>query len=231
MKLWTTTVGDGPKDAVLIHGLTGDSGTWFELAPWIAEHGYTVTLVDQRGHGQSERADSYGPEDLAGDLVDTLPPGLDLVIGHSLGGRSLLLAAERLAPKRAVYLDPGWVIPDDLAITPPLRPDGSWMSVGELSSLLPGFSGAHVEQALRSVSSFDLTFLDAPTFPLTSLTPPEKPVVPSLVVVADPSDVVPPDLQGSLRRGGYTVHVVPGGAHDLHILNLEPLKRALEGWF
>ncbi|WP_206792049.1 alpha/beta fold hydrolase [Amycolatopsis sp. MtRt-6] len=227
MKLWTTDVGDGPKRAALIHGLTGDSGTWFELAPWIAGHGYTVTLVDQRGHGQSERADSYTPEDLAGDLVETLPTGLDLVIGHSLGGRSLTLAAERLAPKQAVYLDPGWIIPDDLEITPPQRPDGSWMSVEELAPLLPGFSRAHVEQALRAVKLFDLAHLEAPAFPLATLLPPEEPVVPSLVVVADPSRVVPPDLQDRLQRGGYTVRVVPGGGHDLHVLNLEATKHAL----
>jgi pimeloyl-ACP methyl ester carboxylesterase len=227
MKLWTTTVGDGPKTAVLIHGLTGYSGTWFEPAPWIAGHGYTVTLVDQRGHGQSERAESYASEDLADDLVETLPSGLDLVIGHSLGGRSLTLAAERLAPKQAVYLEPGWIIPEGLKITPPLRPDGSWMSVEELAELLPGISRAHVEQAMRAVKSCDLTFLKAPAFPLANLLPPAEPVVPSLVVVADPSAVVPPELQDRLRHGGYDVRVVPGGAHDLHVLNLEATQHAL----
>ena len=227
MKLWSTTVGDGPKTAALIHGLTGDSGTWFELAPWIADHGYTVTLVDQRGHGRSERSDRYFPEDLADDLVETLPRGLDLVIGHSLGGRSLTLAAERLAPKQAVYLDPGWIIPDGLTITPPKRPDGSWMSAEELSALLPGFGRAHLEQALRAVALFDLTHLEAPNFPLATLLPPDEPAVPSVVVVADPSAVVPPELQDRLRRGGYDVRVVPGGGHELHVLNLEGTQQAL----
>lgn len=230
MKLWTTTVGDGPKSAVLIHGLTCDSGTWFELAPWIAEHGYTVTLVDQRGHGRSPRADRYAPEDLADDLVETLPPGLDLVLGHSLGGRSLLLAAERLAPKHAVYLDPGWMIPEDLAMAPPLRPDGSWMSVDELAGWLPGFSREHVERALRAVKRFDLRYLEAPAWPLATLVPPDEPAVPSLVVVADPSTLVPPDLQDRLRRGGYTVRVVHSGDHDLHILNFEATTKVLEDW-
>lgn len=230
MKLWTTTVGDGPKTAALIHGLAADSGTWFEVAPWIADQGYTVTLVDQRGHGRSARSENYGPRDLADDLVETLPRGLDLVIGQSLGGRSLLLAADRLSPGRAVYLEPGWVIRDDLTITPPLRPDGSWMSVEELSLQLPGWSRAHLEQALRSVSLFDLAHLEAPAFPLTTLVPPERPEVPSLVVVADPSEVVPPELQDRLRRGGYTVRVVPGGVHELHIQNLEETKQVLADW-
>lgn len=230
MKLWTTTVGDGPKTAALIHGLTADSGTWFELAPWIADKGYSVTLVDQRGHGRSARSDRYAPHDLADDLVETLPTGMDLVLGQSLGGRSLLLAAERLLPQRAIYIDPGWAIPDDLVITPPLRPDGSWMNVDELSGLLPGFSHAHVEQTLRAVKLFDLAYLEAPAFPLTSLVVPESPVVPSLVVVADPSQFVPADLQHSLRLGGYTVRVVPGGIHEMHIVNLKATTRALAGW-
>lgn len=230
MKLWTTTVGNGPKTAVLIHGLSGDSGTWFELAPWIADHGYTVTLVDQRGHGRSDSADTYSPEDFGADLVDTLPQGLDLIIGHSLGGRSLTTSVDQLRPGKAVYLDPGWIIPDGLVITPPRHADGTWFSVEELADVLPGYSRAHLEQALRSLGSFDLTMLGAPTFPLASLMPAETPVVPSLVVVADPSIHVPAELQKKVAAGGYSVRVIPGGAHDMHIINLEATKDAVEDW-
>jgi pimeloyl-ACP methyl ester carboxylesterase len=230
MKLWTTTVGDGPKKAALIHGITGDGGTWFELAPWIAAHGYTVTLVDQRGHGGRPRAETYSTQELADDLVDTLPVGFDLIAGHSLGGRSLTLAVERLRPHKAVYLDPGWVIPDGLVITPPQNADGSWWTVDELAAVMPGYNTEHVEQSLRSVAAFDQTYLDAPNWPLSVLLPPVAPVVPSLVIAADPSPVVPPDLQGRLRDGGYTVRIVPGGHHDLHIINLTETKAVLEDW-
>jgi hypothetical protein len=40
--------------------------------------------------------------------VDSLPAGLDGVVGHSLGGSVLVRAVGRLAPARAVYLDPGF---------------------------------------------------------------------------------------------------------------------------
>lgn len=230
MKLSTSTVGNGPKRVALVHGLSGDGGTWFELAPWIAEHGYTVTLVDQRGHGDSDRADSYQPEDFGNDLVDTLPVGLDLIIGHSLGGRSLTSAVDRLRPAKAVYMDPGWVIPDGLVIAPPVHEDGSWFSIEELGEVLVGYSRPHLEQALRSLSKFDLKILGAPTFPLQSMMPAETPVVPSLVITADPSIHVPADLQEKLIADGYTVRVLPGGAHDMHVLNLEATKDALEDW-
>jgi pimeloyl-ACP methyl ester carboxylesterase len=230
MKLYTTTIGDGPKQAALVHGLTGNGETWFELAPWIAEHGYTVTLVDQRGHGQSGRASSYGAAELADDLVETLPRGMDLVAGHSLGGRTLILAAERLQPKKAVYFDPGWVIPDDLVLALPLRDDGTLIGVDEFLELFPGRTREQAEQALRSMAAFDPTVIEAPNVPLASIDPPEHPVVPSLVLAADPSPLVPPALQERLIAGGYVVRVVPGGQHDLHVDNLEETKQALEDW-
>lgn len=230
MRLATTTVGDGPGRMALVHGLTGDSGTWFELAPWIAERGYTVTLVDQRGHGRSPRAASYAPGEFADDLVETLPRGLDAVVGHSLGGRSLLLAVDRLLPRRAIYLDPGWDIPEDLVLELPRRADGSLAGVEELTALLPGRSRAHVEQAARALAAFDPLAITAPHVPLLSLTPPENPVVPSLVVVPEPSDVVSPGLQARLLSGGYAVRCLPGAGHDLHVVNLQETQRAVEDW-
>ncbi|MGP3534269.1 alpha/beta fold hydrolase [Microbacterium sp. RD1] len=230
MKLWTTTVGDGPKRAALVHGITGDGGTWFELAPWIAEQGYTVTLVDQRGHGKSGRAESYTPEELADDLVETLGEGFDVIAGHSLGGRTLTMAVDRLHPQRAIYLDPGWVIPENLVITPPVHADGSWFRLEELAEILPGYSQAHLEQGLRSVQAFDLTFLDAPTFPLAAVLPPDEPVVPSLIIAPDTSPLVPESLRERLTAGGYEIRLIPGAHHDLHIVNLEETKAALHGW-
>ena len=230
MKLFTTTVGDGPKRAALLHGLSGDGGTWFEFAPWLAGHGYTVTLVDQRGHGHSDRADSYRTEELADDLVETLPRGFDLIAGHSLGGRSLLLAAEALAPKKAVYLDPGWEVPEDLVFARPLHPDGSLFGVDDLAAVLPAYSLAHRQNTARALALYDPAWVDFGRPHLPDLAPPMPPVVPSLVILADPSTAVSPELQERLSAGGYTVRVVPGGAHDLHIENLEETKRAIEDW-
>jgi len=230
MKLATTTVGDGPKTAALVHGLSGDSGTWFEFAPWLAEQGYTVTLVDQRGHGASPRADSYLAEDLADDLVDTLPVGMDLIAGHSLGGRALLLAVERLRPQRAVYLDPGWNVPPEMEFALPLDEHGDIVSVEALAELVPDYSPEHVANARRSLKLYDPAWVTSPNPVLPDQEPPTPPVVPSLVVLADPPVAVRPDLEERLRSGGYEVVTVPDGHHDLHIVNLEQTKQALAGW-
>ncbi len=230
MRLATTTVGDGPRTAALLHGISGDGGTWFEFAPWLASLGYTVTLVDQRGHGHSDRAASYLTHELADDLVETLPAGMDVILGHSLGGRSLLLAVERLRPARAVYLDPAWEVPDDLVLERPLRPDGSDLDVDELAAVLPPqYSRAHRENSHRALALFDRAWLASRPH-LPDLDPPMPPAVPSLVVVADPSVVTPPPLAARLRAGGYEVRIVEGGHHDLHIVNLEQTKDALAGW-
>ena len=74
----------------------------------VAAGGATVTTVDLRGHGASDRSDVYTVEAFADDLVETLPTGLDLVVGHSLGGSVLERAVARLAPAHALYLDPGF---------------------------------------------------------------------------------------------------------------------------
>jgi pimeloyl-ACP methyl ester carboxylesterase len=59
---------------------------------------YTVTTLDLRGHGLSDRANSYRLDEFADDVVDALPAGLDSVIGHSLGGAVLVRAVDRLQP-------------------------------------------------------------------------------------------------------------------------------------
>ena len=230
MKLSTTTIGTGPRTAALVHGISGDSGTWFEFAPWLADQGYTVTLVDQRGHGASARADSYLTEDLGDDLVDTLPVGMDVIMGHSLGGRALLAAVDRVRPKRAVYLDPGWTVPPELAFALPLDESGELLSVERLAELLPGYSPEHVVNSRRSLQLFDPRWFEAPNPVLPDQEPPVPPVVPSLVVLADPPIAVRPELVSRLAEGGYEVRTVPGGAHDLHIVNLEATKQALDGW-
>lgn len=230
MKLATTTIGTGPKTAALVHGLSGDSGTWFEFAPWLASLGYTVTLVDQRGHGASDRANSYLAEDLADDLVDTLPVGMDVIMGHSLGGRALLLAAERLRPGRAVYLDPGFTVPPEMTFGLPLDADGEIASVEELAAILPVYSTEHLVNSRRSLTLFDPAWFELPNPVLPDLEPPVPPVVPSLLVLADPPIAVNPPMQERLRAGGYELRTVPGGHHDLHIVNLEQTKQALEGW-
>jgi pimeloyl-ACP methyl ester carboxylesterase len=79
--------------AVLVHGVSASSRTWWRVGPWFAEKGWHAVAVDLRGHGDSPRA-TYGLtlDDLAGDLYETVrgllgaaTERIDVLLGHSLG--------------------------------------------------------------------------------------------------------------------------------------------------
>jgi pimeloyl-ACP methyl ester carboxylesterase len=106
--------------AVLIHGVTSSSRTWWRLAPELVRRGYRVLALDLRGHGASPPAgDELVLGDLTADMIETLGaveprpaatglPAIDLVIGHSLGA---LVALDLLAmvpgvARRLVLEDP-----------------------------------------------------------------------------------------------------------------------------
>jgi pimeloyl-ACP methyl ester carboxylesterase len=83
--------------AVLVHGVTASSRTWWRVGPWFAENGWRTVAVDLRGHGKSPRAThDLGLEDLAGNLHETVAAllrsekGIDVLLGHSLGALAAL---------------------------------------------------------------------------------------------------------------------------------------------
>lgn len=112
MKLAATTHGDGPRRIGLVHGLGADGAPWQGLTERLVALGDTsVITVDLRGHGESGRSRPYSIAAFADDVVESLPAGLDAVAGHSLGGAVLERAVARLAPRSAVYFDPGFALP------------------------------------------------------------------------------------------------------------------------
>ncbi|MGZ6827500.1 MAG: alpha/beta fold hydrolase, partial [Mycobacteriales bacterium] len=98
MRLHLRTWGTGPRSALLVHGFSDDATTWWQVGPALADRGFTVLAPDLRGHGLSPRGGGYALADLAADLVDTLPTGVELAVGHSLGAAVLALAVPALAP-------------------------------------------------------------------------------------------------------------------------------------
>lgn len=98
--------------AVLVHGVTGWHRTWWRVGPALADAGWRVVAVDQRGHGRSPRiAGTVTVRGLAADLaavVEGLGGRADLLVGHSLGGAvaiELAVARPELA-SRLVLEDP-----------------------------------------------------------------------------------------------------------------------------
>jgi pimeloyl-ACP methyl ester carboxylesterase len=78
------------RTAVLVHGMNGWHRTWWRVGPALAERGWRVLAVDQRGHGRSPRIGRAATlDDLADDLATTIKrhatPPVDLLVGHSLG--------------------------------------------------------------------------------------------------------------------------------------------------
>ena len=86
----------GKRAHVLLHGITGNAHNWDYLAPsWSVDS--RVLALDQRGHGESERAtEGYPVQAFASDLY-AFARKLDLApfdaTGHSLGSRNLIAFA------------------------------------------------------------------------------------------------------------------------------------------
>jgi pimeloyl-ACP methyl ester carboxylesterase len=103
--------------AVLVHGVTSSSRTWWRVGPALAERGFRVLAVDLRGHGASPwPVAGLAAADLAADVAETVAgaaggreavaagaagpgpaaPPVDLLVGHSLGA---LVALELVAAR------------------------------------------------------------------------------------------------------------------------------------
>ena len=100
-ELNTVTAGEGPR-VILIHGLTSCIDDLGPIAELLIADGFSVTGVDQRGHGGSTvGVDGFGAHRHAADLAAVLSE-LDVngavLVGHSMGGvASLTLAVENRA--------------------------------------------------------------------------------------------------------------------------------------
>jgi pimeloyl-ACP methyl ester carboxylesterase len=121
----------GPQPvALLVHGITGWYRTWWRVGPALAEHGWRVVAIDQRGHGRSPRIDgTVDVCDLAADLgaaIDRLGAPIDLLVAHSLGAAVALelVHARPGIARRLVLEDPPSVTrADDLEFQARLERD------------------------------------------------------------------------------------------------------------
>ncbi|GHK02524.1 hydrolase [Streptomyces sp. Y2F8-2] len=90
---------EGAPPVVLVHGWTCSTAFWAaQIRGLAADH--RVIAYDQRGHGRSPASPTCSTEALADDLeavlAATLAPGeRAVVVGHSMGGMTVLAAAAR----------------------------------------------------------------------------------------------------------------------------------------
>jgi pimeloyl-ACP methyl ester carboxylesterase len=91
---------DAPLTAVFVHGWSLTRECWYLQRPDLAGPGVRMVFPDLRGHGRSGRPEpaSCTIEQLAADLVSILdarvPRGRVVLVGHSLGGMTLMGLAD-----------------------------------------------------------------------------------------------------------------------------------------
>lgn len=101
---------DAPRRALLVHGLGSTGALMWRLGTALADAGWSAEAVDLRGHGRAPRALDYSIDAYAADVAHTTAPGgWDAVIGHSLGGAAVTVAAAADPDwtRRLVLIDPG----------------------------------------------------------------------------------------------------------------------------
>lgn len=227
MKLYTETIGDGRRTAALVHGMNASKLHWHDFARLLVEeHDCTVTLVDLRGHGDSPRADRYDVDDFGADLVETLPQGLDFLIGQSLGGRAVINAAPGLQPKRLIPLDPGLQATKGFEILVKYffwadkvlpRRTKERLVLGKNPPIDVAAAMARMDEGREKWDSNVRKGILGSIFAKPYVA--EAPVVPSTMVVPEKSIVVPPPLVDTLRSLGWDIRVMPGVTHELHVQN------------
>ncbi len=140
---------------ILVHG-GGDFARNFDgFAPLLADAGWRVVAWDQRGHGDSARAELYGWSAELRDLVGVLqavPGGPHPVIGHSKGGvLALDVAAARPELVRAVVAIDGFI----RRVHPPRPPEETaerWLDLQRAGRTTRGGTAAELAQGRQAAN-------------------------------------------------------------------------------
>ncbi|HVW44113.1 MAG TPA: alpha/beta fold hydrolase [Amycolatopsis sp.] len=218
--------GDGDRVAVLVHGMTTDSGSWWRVGPALAERGYRAVAPDLPGHGRSRRGE-YTLRAMSDALVDAVPATPELAIGHSLGGLVLAGAVDRIKAARAVYVDPPWGVPPGAEVAAFLRTQQRW-TVEQLAGFHTRWPAEAVREKHAALSRWDPeTVAVARDYPGHRTVPP---AAPSLVLAAEVEPMVDDAMAGRLRAEGFEVRVVPGAGHVIHNDDFDGFLVALDGW-
>jgi lipase len=223
--LHTHRFGDADGEPVLaLHGITAHGRRFRRLAEEGLPHRRTLA-VDLRGHGRSTSDGPWSVAQHVGDVIATLDHhgvgadrGVD-VVGHSYGGVIALnlLATAPARVRSLVLLDPALALAFDPArgTTAAVEawPQPSWATVEEATIArrgdLPDSAAAAVaeEVAEHLVCGADGRYRMRYTVPavvagwgeMCAPLPELTTVVPTLLVVADRADFVPPTAVEALR--------------------------------
>ena len=109
---WTPDTNPALPPIMLLHGLASSSHIWDLVAPQLISYGYTVTALDQRGHGESEKPDSgYDFATILADdvaVMNIIGMVRPILVGHSWGAMvALQFAAVNAEQVKALVLVDG----------------------------------------------------------------------------------------------------------------------------
>ncbi len=232
MKLHTEIRGDGARTAALVHGASESSTAWLRFADILVEqYDLRLILVDQRGHGRSGRSEDYSIEAFTADLVENLPTGLDLLIGQSLGALSSVLAVPELLPARYIGIDPPFAVGKQflramtlMRIIQPLMPRSALRKSG-----IKRNGEESIDRQMANWDAWDRRMIKSlAREALATPFPPAAPVVPSTIVLAKDSVVLPEPQAEQFREFGWDVRLLPDSPHDMHIAMPKQLAALLD---
>jgi pimeloyl-ACP methyl ester carboxylesterase len=242
--------GNGRTPLLLLHGFTGHAHAWDTLSIALQPH-FHVYALDQRGHGDSDPADTYHPiaafDDISG-VVDQLGLASLVLVGLSMGGRNAMYFTSKRPAlvQKLVVLDIGPEISRQAAEAPtgPPEPE-SWDSVEQAAQHLyrgNPYPGIHyyrwvVSHSLRTRPDGALVWAWHPSIKqrrsqpdidwwsvVRAITPP------TLVLRGAESRVLDPDvaerMATELPRGRLVE--IPRAVHTLHEDNPEAILAALK---
>ena len=133
--------GDGRTPLLLLHGFTGHAHAWDTLSIALQPH-FHVYALDQRGHGDSDPADTYNAvaafDDISG-VVDQLGLTSLVLVGLSMGGRNAMYFTSKRPDlvQTLVVVDIGPEISPRAAQAPAGAPEpDSWESIEQAAQHL-----------------------------------------------------------------------------------------------
>ena len=133
--------GEGRTPLLLLHGFTGHAHAWDTLSIALQPH-FHVYAMDQRGHGDSDPADTYNAVaafDDIGGVLDQLGVTSLVLVGLSMGGRNAIYFTSKRPElvQKLVIVDIGPEISKRAAQAPagPPEPD-TWESIEQAAQHL-----------------------------------------------------------------------------------------------
>jgi len=262
VQLATRAWGDGADLsrplAVLVHGVTSSSRTWWRVGPALAERGFRVLAPDLRGHGASPRpVAGLAVTDLAADVAETVAdaagasgpgaaaPAVDLLVGHSLGALvALEVVTARPGFARRLLLEdpPGRSSVDWAGLAAGMEAD-SRRAVDDPQALRrdleaenPGWPPGEAERRVADLADCNAMAIAAALRPGVSfdlaglLAAARLPVLLLLAEEALGSSIVGVDRKAAVAAAGDSAtRELPAG-HSIHREALDAWLAALDAW-